>query len=229
MIIGAVASGRVGAAAARRRRGVVRRGVRSPVARAISDRGRAVRAGAVRLSRRGLPHHRRTDEAVRDDFRRRALGACRPSCSFSRRVALVLVVLVRRRASSAGVMRRAVVAAAACLHRRRGDRGDRCAVAAAAIASRASRPAAQVSFILWGWAYSQYPFIIPETLTIRGAAAPMLTLGCCSSGLSVGGMILIPSLRICSRRFARRQRCRAIRMDLCLFIVARSAHARAAE
>ena len=27
--------------------------------------------------------------------------------------------------------------------------------------------AAQVSFILWGWALSQYPYILPTTLTIR--------------------------------------------------------------
>jgi cytochrome d ubiquinol oxidase subunit II len=61
---------------------------------------------------------------------------------------------------------------------------------------------AQVSFILWGWAYSQYPFVIPETLTIRGAAAPMLTLRLLLVGLSIGGMILIPSLLYLFRTFA---------------------------
>ena len=54
--------------------------------------------------------------------------------------------------------------------------------------------AMQVSFILWGWAFSQYPFIIPETLTIRGAGAPTLTLRLLLVGLTVGGMNLIPSL-----------------------------------
>ena len=36
--------------------------------------------------------------------------------------------------------------------------------------------ARQVSFILWGWALSQYPYILPTTLTIREAAAPRITL-----------------------------------------------------
>jgi cytochrome bd ubiquinol oxidase subunit II len=62
--------------------------------------------------------------------------------------------------------------------------------------------AAQVSFILWGWAFSQFPFIVPTTLTIRGAAAPRLTLELLLTGLAVGALVLIPSLRYLFKTFA---------------------------
>jgi cytochrome d ubiquinol oxidase subunit II len=64
--------------------------------------------------------------------------------------------------------------------------------------------AAQVSFILWGWALSQYPFILPSSLTIRQAAAPPITLRLLLIGLAAGGVILIPSLRYLFRTFAGR-------------------------
>ena len=64
--------------------------------------------------------------------------------------------------------------------------------------------AAQVSFILWGWALSQYPFILPATLTIRQAAAPAITLRLLLIGLAGGALILIPSLRYLFRTFAGR-------------------------
>ena len=61
---------------------------------------------------------------------------------------------------------------------------------------------AQVSFILWGWAFSQYPFVIPPTLSIRDAAAPRVTLTLLLVGLGAGALILIPSLRYLFRTFA---------------------------
>jgi len=61
---------------------------------------------------------------------------------------------------------------------------------------------AQVSFILWGWALSQYPFVIPPTLSIRDAAAPRVTLTLLLIGLGAGALILIPSLRYLFRTFA---------------------------
>jgi cytochrome bd ubiquinol oxidase subunit II len=64
--------------------------------------------------------------------------------------------------------------------------------------------AAQVSLILWGWALSQYPYILPTTLTIRQAAAPTVTLRLLLIGLAAGGVILIPSLRYLFRTFAGR-------------------------
>lgn len=64
--------------------------------------------------------------------------------------------------------------------------------------------AAQVSLILWGWALSQYPFIIPMTLSIRRAAAPEATLVLLLVGLCGGALVLIPSLRYLMRTFAGR-------------------------
>jgi cytochrome bd ubiquinol oxidase subunit II len=63
--------------------------------------------------------------------------------------------------------------------------------------------AAQVSCILWGWAFAQFPFIIPPTLTIRGAAAPRVTLNLLAIGLAAGALVLIPSLRYLFKTFAR--------------------------
>ncbi|HEY4218608.1 MAG TPA: cytochrome d ubiquinol oxidase subunit II [Gemmatimonadaceae bacterium] len=63
--------------------------------------------------------------------------------------------------------------------------------------------AAQVSLILWGWAFAQYPFVVPPTLTIDGAAAPRITLDLLSIGLVIGAAILLPSLRYLFRIFAR--------------------------
>lgn len=60
---------------------------------------------------------------------------------------------------------------------------------------------AQVTFILWGWALSQYPYVVPSALTIRQAAAPRETLVLLVIGLVVGAAILIPSLRFLYRTF----------------------------
>lgn len=64
--------------------------------------------------------------------------------------------------------------------------------------------AAQVTFILWGWAVSQYPFIVPHVLTIRAAAAPRITLELLLAGVAIGFAILIPSLRYLYSVFARK-------------------------
>ena len=55
--------------------------------------------------------------------------------------------------------------------------------------------AAQVTFILWGWVLSQYPFVVPDTLTIRDSVAPRATLTLLFIGLAVGTLILAPALR----------------------------------
>ena len=54
--------------------------------------------------------------------------------------------------------------------------------------------ALQVSFIFWGWALAQYPFLIPPDLTIERAAAPETTLRLVLIGIAVGSAILLPSL-----------------------------------
>lgn len=54
--------------------------------------------------------------------------------------------------------------------------------------------AAQVSLVLWGWAWSQFPYVVPPDLTIDAAAAPPATLRLVLGALAIGAMILIPSL-----------------------------------
>jgi cytochrome d ubiquinol oxidase subunit II len=61
-----------------------------------------------------------------------------------------------------------------------------------------------VSFILWGWAFSEYPYLIPEALTLRDAAAPWVTLRLLIVGLAVGAAILLPSLRYMLKLFTAR-------------------------
>jgi len=61
--------------------------------------------------------------------------------------------------------------------------------------------AAQVSLILWGWALSQYPYILPPDLTIAAAAAPDVTLQLALGALAVGAVVLVPSLHYLFRVF----------------------------
>ena len=64
--------------------------------------------------------------------------------------------------------------------------------------------ALQVSCILWGWAFAQFPYVIPTSLTIRDAAAPRTTLDLLLLGLIVGSVVLIPSLVYLYRTFTSR-------------------------
>jgi len=63
--------------------------------------------------------------------------------------------------------------------------------------------AAQVSLILWGWALAQYPYLIPPDLTIRAAAAPRITLVLSLWVLGAGALVLFPSLIYLFRVFKR--------------------------
>jgi cytochrome d ubiquinol oxidase subunit II len=63
---------------------------------------------------------------------------------------------------------------------------------------------AQVSLILWGWALAQYPYLIPPTLRIHDAAAPRITLELLLWGLVGGSVLLLPSLAYLMRTFGRR-------------------------
>lgn len=54
--------------------------------------------------------------------------------------------------------------------------------------------AAQASCILWGWVLAQFPYLIPDVLTIRDAAAPRVTLVLLLWGLAAGAVVLVPSL-----------------------------------
>lgn len=132
------------------------------------------------------------EAALRDDFRLRALAAA--AATFI--LAAIALVLSRTEApriveSVAGsaiaiplqlATAIAAVTAISALWRRR--------YGVARIAA-----AAQVTFIFWGWVWSQYPFIVPTTLTIHDAAAPRETLVLLLVGLIVGTAILLPALR----------------------------------
>jgi cytochrome bd ubiquinol oxidase subunit II len=53
--------------------------------------------------------------------------------------------------------------------------------------------AAQATFILWGWAWTQFPWLIPPDRTITELAAPRITLQLTLGALAVGTLILLPS------------------------------------
>ncbi|MEO8881710.1 MAG: cytochrome d ubiquinol oxidase subunit II [Gemmatimonadaceae bacterium] len=87
-------------------------------------------------------------------------------------------------------------------------------MAVAAIAALYSRryhlarfaAAAQVTFILWGWAAAQYPYLLPPSLTIQNAAAPMRTLVLVLWALAAGACVLFPSLYYLFRIFKMQRR-----------------------
>ena len=64
--------------------------------------------------------------------------------------------------------------------------------------------AAQVVLIVWGWAIAQYPWMIPDELTIRATAAPRETLTLLLAILGMGALILVPSLAYLMRTVGRR-------------------------
>ncbi len=66
--------------------------------------------------------------------------------------------------------------------------------------------AAQVTFILWGWAAAQYPYLLPPTLTIDASAAPARTLALVLWALAAGACVLFPSLFYLFRIFKLQRR-----------------------
>lgn len=64
--------------------------------------------------------------------------------------------------------------------------------------------AAQASLMLWGWAAAQYPDLLPGTLSIHQAAAPLLTLRLVAAALLLGAVVLLPSLAYLFRVFKGR-------------------------
>jgi cytochrome d ubiquinol oxidase subunit II len=140
---------------------------------------------------------------LREDFRRRALGAA---------VALVAAALLVLALSGSGAPRLhaglIVASRAVPLY---------LLTAAAAVAAlfglwrrhyRLARvaAAAQVSLILWGWGISQYPYILPPDLTVLGAAAPPATLRLALGAVALGAVVLFPSLYYLFRVFKRTER-----------------------
>lgn len=63
--------------------------------------------------------------------------------------------------------------------------------------------AAQASFLLWGWAWTQFPWLIPPDRTITSLAAPRITLQLTLGILAVGTAVLLPSFVYLFRVFKR--------------------------
>lgn len=63
--------------------------------------------------------------------------------------------------------------------------------------------AAQATFILWGWAWTQFPWMLPPDRTITELAAPRITLQITMVALGIGTLILLPSFVYLFRVFKR--------------------------
>jgi cytochrome d ubiquinol oxidase subunit II len=141
------------------------------------------------------------DRKLQEDFRRRALAAA-VAVFFAAFLALLLSHGATAPRVAEGLTRSAwaiplhlltggaALTAITALWRRR--------YALARVAA-----AAQVSLILWGWLLAQYPYLVPERITIREAAAPAITLRLVLIGLAVGMAILLPSLAYLFRVFRK--------------------------
>lgn len=147
----------------------------------------------------------RTDE-LREDFRRRALGA---AVAVFATAALVLAL-----ADEAAPRVRAGLTSAPWAIPLHVATGAAAVTAIAALWTRRFRLArlaagAQVSLILWGWALAQFPYLLPPDLTIAAAAAPRATLRLVLGALALGALVLIPSLAYLLRVFKSHPRAEA--------------------
>ena len=132
------------------------------------------------------------DEALREDFRTRALG----SAVAAALVAVIVLLLAR---SEAPLVWGALMVGDAAMVLRIAASG----VALGAMFAlwrrsyRAARIAAvvEVSLITWGWALGQFPYLVPPEMTVQSAAAPASTLRLVLIALVVGLAVLLPSLR----------------------------------
>jgi cytochrome d ubiquinol oxidase subunit II len=62
----------------------------------------------------------------------------------------------------------------------------------------------QVVFVLWAWALGQGTYLVPPDLTIQATAAPEATLTALLIVITIGGLLLIPSLWLLFRVFKAR-------------------------
>ncbi|HEY9501122.1 MAG TPA: cytochrome d ubiquinol oxidase subunit II, partial [Pyrinomonadaceae bacterium] len=53
--------------------------------------------------------------------------------------------------------------------------------------------AGQVTLILLGWAFSQFPYLVEPDISISSAAAPQITLRLLLGALIAGALLLFPS------------------------------------
>jgi cytochrome d ubiquinol oxidase subunit II len=63
--------------------------------------------------------------------------------------------------------------------------------------------AAQVSLIVWGWAFAQFPYLVPPDLTLAAAAAPPVTLRLLLIVLGGGTVLLVPAFFYLYRIFGK--------------------------
>ena len=65
-------------------------------------------------------------------------------------------------------------------------------------AARGARPLAvgAVAAVVWGWAVAQYPYLLPETLTISQAAAPSEVLTGILIVFGVAVVVVLPALAL---------------------------------
>lgn len=140
---------------------------------------------------------------LREDFRRRALGAGVAAGA----AAGIAFLLARRDAPMifAGLTGRPFTWP---LHIATG-----CAAVGALLALARRRfhlarglVGAQVALVIAGWAASQYPYLVPPSFTLRSAAAPERTQVLLLVVLAAGAPVLIPSLMILYRVFKRSPR-----------------------
>ena len=143
------------------------------------------------------------DEALREDFRARALAAG---------VAVFVIALVDLALAGAGAPRiwRALTTGTVALPLHLAT-GIAAVIALVALVRRRYHTArvaaaAQVSLILWGWAAGQFPFLVPPDLDIERAAAPRITLELLAGALLMGLVVLVPSLRYLFRVFKGEER-----------------------
>ncbi len=141
------------------------------------------------------------DAELQEDFRRRALGS---GVALFGAALLVLVLSL----GGAPLVREGLIFAPAAvpLHLLTATTA---VTALAALWYRRYRlarllAAVQASLILWGWALSQYPYILPPDLTIAAAAAPRATLRLVLGALVLGAVALLPSLFYLFRVFKGR-------------------------
>jgi len=150
-----------------------------------------------------------TDDALRDDFRRRAFGAA---------IAMFVAAfggLGMAHMQVPHVSRMLILGPAFVLQVAIGLSALTALWALWARRWSVARVAAgaQVSLILWGWVVVQYPFIIPPSQTLRAVAAPRPTLLLLLYGLLGGAVVLFPSLAYLYRTFATVPGTPAIRHD----------------
>ncbi|HKH46440.1 MAG TPA: cytochrome d ubiquinol oxidase subunit II, partial [Thermoanaerobaculia bacterium] len=140
------------------------------------------------------------DEDLREDFRRRALGS-----------GILLGVLAAAVLAVAGLR---VPEILDDLTRTPWSWGLHALTAAAALGTlfalwRRHAPWArigavlQVSLIIWGWAFSQYPHLIKPDLALADAAAPPITLKLLLGALAAGVVLLVPSFVYLFRVFGK--------------------------